>query len=394
MGKLVALDIGHGSDTREKKRAKYVYRNGKYYEEHDANSDVGIRVKKILEAHGVKVWLPQQPYSPEVELIDRTNKANYSIKPDLYWSIHFNAGSSNVKGVCSFYWHTASEAKKLCQAFAKNAQAAGITTHGNGIHESVPNSWTNLHIVRETNMTAVLTENGFQTNDEEFEKIHGKYKDQYRQLVAEVNAKTILSYFGINMGKVKTTAPSVPDNGLLGVGDTGAAVKELQKRLTALGYDTKGIDGDFGPNTNSALKDFQEDHDCDVDGIAGPQVFKALDAAEKKVADAKKKAAEKAAEEKRKAEEKKKAEQAKKEEEDEMLETAIVINTYNDYPAAELVALKHKAPIYPRKAIVGEVAKHIIVVGGNKDGIKADKITVLAGPDRIATVKAVEKYIK
>ena len=292
MGKLVALDGGHGSDTREKKHAKYVYRNGKYYEEHDANSDVIIRVRKILEAHGVEVWYPQQPYSPEVELIDRTNKANYTIKPDLYWSIHFNAGTKDVKGVCAFYWHTAGTAKKLAEEFARNARAAGIATHGNGTHESKPNSWTNLHIVRETHMTAVLTENGFQTNSEEFEKIHGKYKDQYRQLVAEVNAKTILSYFGIDMGK--TTAPSVPSNGLLGVGDSGSAVKSLQKRLTALGYDTKGVDGDFGPNTERALKAFQKDAHVDVDGVAGPQVFKALDKAEKKKADAEKEAEKKA----------------------------------------------------------------------------------------------------
>ncbi|MCA0971529.1 M15 family metallopeptidase [Halobacillus litoralis] len=52
-------------------------------------------------------------------------------------------------------------------------------------------------------------------------------------------------------------------------GDTGAGVSEIQRRLDALGYCLQ-IDGRFGPQTEGVVKQFQEDHAVDVDGIVGP----------------------------------------------------------------------------------------------------------------------------
>lgn len=55
----------------------------------------------------------------------------------------------------------------------------------------------------------------------------------------------------------------------------GAEVLRLQKRLTELGYDLE-IDGDFGPKTLNAVKDFQGKHDLVIDGIVGPKTWWAL----------------------------------------------------------------------------------------------------------------------
>ena len=59
---------------------------------------------------------------------------------------------------------------------------------------------------------------------------------------------------------------------------TGADVKELQSMLIALGYDLGdwGADGDFGSDTQSAVKQFQKDYHLVVDGIAGPDTLEAL----------------------------------------------------------------------------------------------------------------------
>ena len=59
---------------------------------------------------------------------------------------------------------------------------------------------------------------------------------------------------------------------------TGADVKELQTMLIALGYDLGdwGADGDFGGDTQSALRQFQKDYHLVVDGIAGPDTLEAL----------------------------------------------------------------------------------------------------------------------
>jgi lysozyme len=48
-------------------------------------------------------------------------------------------------------------------------------------------------------------------------------------------------------------------------GDKGQEVKRLQMALKC-----KFIDGDFGPGTESDLKDYQEDHGLSSDGVAGP----------------------------------------------------------------------------------------------------------------------------
>jgi N-acetylmuramoyl-L-alanine amidase len=199
----VALDIGHGSDTWERGGGKGVKKNGVVYEEHTANSDVAQRVLKILEAHGLKVWLPQKPMSKEVPLAKRTNEAN-RLGVKLYWSIHFNAGSPSASGVCAFYWYTAKEAKKLAEQYTKEARAMGFKIFGTGAIASVPKTWTDFHVCRETKMTAILTENGFMTNSDDFEGIFGKNKEQYRQRIAELNAKTILSFFGKKYEPSKT----------------------------------------------------------------------------------------------------------------------------------------------------------------------------------------------
>ena len=53
-------------------------------------------------------------------------------------------------------------------------------------------------------------------------------------------------------------------------GVAGAPVKRLQE---ALGIEA---DGDFGPGTEKALKDYQKSNGLSVDGVAGPDTFTAM----------------------------------------------------------------------------------------------------------------------
>ena len=65
-----------------------------------------------------------------------------------------------------------------------------------------------------------------------------------------------------------------------GIGSRGPKVTELQQDLTRLGYGnllgTPAIDGKFGPNTENAVKKFQQDNRLKVDGIVGPQTWGAI----------------------------------------------------------------------------------------------------------------------
>lgn len=62
----------------------------------------------------------------------------------------------------------------------------------------------------------------------------------------------------------------------LSKGAKGGYPSILQAFLICRGYDTGGFDGDFGNQTENAVKQFQRDHNLFVDGIAGKETFSKL----------------------------------------------------------------------------------------------------------------------
>jgi N-acetylmuramoyl-L-alanine amidase len=60
-------------------------------------------------------------------------------------------------------------------------------------------------------------------------------------------------------------------------GHAGEAVRDLQRRLVALGHDSSADEpGDFGPATEAAVRAFQQRRGLLVDGLCGPQTWAAL----------------------------------------------------------------------------------------------------------------------
>ena len=64
-------------------------------------------------------------------------------------------------------------------------------------------------------------------------------------------------------------APTVPDMPMLYRGCTGDAVKTLQEKLNAKGFDSGNVDGIFGAKTHAAVTAFQKANGLGVDGIVG-----------------------------------------------------------------------------------------------------------------------------
>lgn len=62
----------------------------------------------------------------------------------------------------------------------------------------------------------------------------------------------------------------------LRLGSTGPMVEFLQNLLQKLGFYSGEIDGIFGPNTQSAVRNFQTSFGLSVDGIVGPNTWQAL----------------------------------------------------------------------------------------------------------------------
>jgi peptidoglycan hydrolase-like protein with peptidoglycan-binding domain len=72
--------------------------------------------------------------------------------------------------------------------------------------------------------------------------------------------------------------PADPNTPLLKEGSTGAAVSGLQHGLLTYNgpgtpTDPQGVDGIFGPNTESAVRAYQGDHNVGVDGIVGDRTW-------------------------------------------------------------------------------------------------------------------------
>lgn len=202
--KTIAIDIGHGSDTFPP--SKGVYKDGVGYAEHSFNSKLAVALDERLKEIGFKTLMYQKPNTKDIPLRQRTDYYNAK-KVDLVYSLHANYnGSSSVNGRCVFYWHTSKKSKKLAEIIASGIKKAGYSTHGNGLHAGVPGTWTNLHINRETDMPAVLVENGFMSGDKDFDLVFGDKQADYIKDMAEIHAEAIAEYFG-----VKTTSkPSSP----------------------------------------------------------------------------------------------------------------------------------------------------------------------------------------
>ena len=67
------------------------------------------------------------------------------------------------------------------------------------------------------------------------------------------------------------------DEPILRVGSTGLPVRRAQSRLTLAGFNTGGVDGIFGRQTEAGVKALQQARGLTVDGIVGPNTWHQID---------------------------------------------------------------------------------------------------------------------
>ncbi|MBF2016672.1 MAG: peptidoglycan-binding protein [Rivularia sp. T60_A2020_040] len=60
---------------------------------------------------------------------------------------------------------------------------------------------------------------------------------------------------------------------VLRIGSLGEAVTLLQQLLESQGYRTSGVDGNFGPKTEQAVKKYQTNFGLVTDGIVGKKTW-------------------------------------------------------------------------------------------------------------------------
>ena len=81
-----------------------------------------------------------------------------------------------------------------------------------------------------------------------------------------------------------STKSSCNSDGTCGPGDSGSAVKKVQKRLKKLGYYSGSIDGDYGNGTKNAVKSFQKRNGLTANGKVNSKTLSKLNSSSAKKA--------------------------------------------------------------------------------------------------------------
>ena len=92
------------------------------------------------------------------------------------------------------------------------------------------------------------------------------------------------TFGGIGSNSTQNASTLVTTSTVLRRGAKGAEVEALQTRLKELGYYTGSVDGDFGNNTQNAVKAFQKQNGLTADGVVGAQTANMLNSSSAVVA--------------------------------------------------------------------------------------------------------------
>ncbi len=190
---LWCIDNGHGKKTRGKRSPKL--ENGKQLLEYEFNRDVVGRIIKALNDKGVETYNVVPEVDVDNFLSERVARANTksSKRPKLFVSVHANAAPApmgkwsdpSINGIETWYYHGNSRGRRLAAIFQKHLIKA--TGWKNRQLKSRPTN--QFYVLRNTSMTAVLTENGFYNNKAQCKEL---LKDSVRQKIADAHVAAIM----------------------------------------------------------------------------------------------------------------------------------------------------------------------------------------------------------
>lgn len=184
---LIALDDGHGMQTAGK-RTPIIPELGRYIPENEFNRAVVKDMDNQLRDIGFRTLLVA-PTDEDTSLKARTDLANAS-KADIYVSVHFDAMGNTwgtAEGHSIFVYPGSARSKKLAECIAEFLRQ-GTTQKWRGIKEQ------NFHVLREANMPAILSENGFMDNPREARLM---IDSDFQKEVAKEHVQGICKYFGV-----------------------------------------------------------------------------------------------------------------------------------------------------------------------------------------------------
>ena len=141
----------------------------------------------------------------------------------------------------------------------KTLADAGLTTAGSTLH---PNAGTLVWVDNAGNVLPGTTTVEANTT---YKWLFTPADANYTTLTGSIE----LYHKSTSSGGGSYYAPEAPDMPMVYWGCTGDAVKTLQEKLNAKGFDSGNVDGIFGAKTYAAVTAFQKANSLGVDGIVG-----------------------------------------------------------------------------------------------------------------------------
>jgi N-acetylmuramoyl-L-alanine amidase len=165
----IVVDAGHGG--------KDIGANRDGVWEKDLNLSVALRLRKALEARGLKVYMTRET-DKFLELSEISDIAN-SIHPDLFVSIHQNASvNPSLTGIEVYYYTPYSI--PLAESVDDQLDAAITETPNRGVRQA------RFYVIHHTVAPSILVEVGYISNDWEREQLQSpKRQDATANAIAE-----------------------------------------------------------------------------------------------------------------------------------------------------------------------------------------------------------------
>jgi N-acetylmuramoyl-L-alanine amidase len=220
---IVFIDPGHGGSDPG------AVGNG--IQEKDINLKVSLKIRDRLNQYkDVKVVMSRDT-DKTMSLKERTDKANQS-NADLLISVHVNASTSTSASGYETFVYTSVPSSTV--AFQNVLHAEMTRLIGKSINDRGKKS-ANFHMLRESNMTAALTENLFISNKRDSEWLK---KDEFLSLLALGHVNGVVKFLGLEKDEKKTITPSRTTVYRVQVGafETEQYALDLQSQLIKDGY--------------------------------------------------------------------------------------------------------------------------------------------------------------
>lgn len=277
----VCLDAGHYGSYNRSPAVPAYYESRAMWQLH-------LYLKEALEARGIAVKTTRSDPEKDMGLTDRGRAARGC---DLFLSLHSNAVGSRVDEKTDYVavYHLTDDAgtsaddrsKALAQQIAPViARVMGVSqgskvlsrlakTDKNKDGAVNDNYYGVLNGARQVNVPGLIVEHSFHTNSRAAGWL---LQEENLKTLARAEAQVIGEFLAMQNREEVTYTMELKT---LKKGMKGENVRALQILLSGRGI-ACDPDGSFGPATDKALRQYQQQEGLTVDGKAGPATMKSL----------------------------------------------------------------------------------------------------------------------